>query len=64
MAECYVSAADYARYWGSGSATTQPRYSGPERRSGQERRAPVHERRWDRQRGRRFALGERRQPVR
>jgi hypothetical protein len=53
----WVSAADYARYWGEDGKPIPgaPVYTGDERRLLADRRASGHERRWDASRGRRFA---------
>jgi hypothetical protein len=58
---CYVSARDYARYWGDAEPSAPARWDGPERRTGpKDRRRPGHERRWEGTRGRRFRYGDRR----
>ena len=69
--ECYVSAADYERYWlkpkgivYEGGEPFEIRIHPPilERRvSGiSDRRSKTHDRRWEQSRGRRFRLGDRR----
>lgn len=64
---CYVSAADYARYFAPEGAPDPPPPDvvvfGPERRQ-IDRRRPGHERRFEASRGRRFRPGDRRRPRR
>jgi hypothetical protein len=62
-ATCLVSAADYRRHWLTDQRPPDPAWDGTERRlATADRRAPTHERRWDASRGRRFQVGDRRQP--
>lgn len=67
MSECYVSAADYARYWapkqvrGVLDVPFEPVTIVEDRRIAMcDRRAPAHDRRWEQSRGRRFRLSDRR----
>jgi hypothetical protein len=59
---CLVTARDYARHFeGAGAIeAAAPAWDGIERRASSERRANQHDRRWDKQRGRRFRLSDRR----
>lgn len=61
MAECYVTARDYAKHFNHAGAITVPVWNGRERRKTRiDRRRGEHERRWDKSRGRRFRLADRR----
>jgi hypothetical protein len=66
--KCYVTASDYAQYWGKSIPKPKPvvhAYEGPDRRIGvADRRAPGHERRWQMTEGRRrHVVNDRRRHV-
>lgn len=63
MSECLVMAKDYTRYWSkeAGAEVEAPIWDGKDLRIGPaDRRAQGHERRWNREKGRRYRLVDRR----
>jgi len=62
--QCFVSADDFQIHWHqpriSVTASQAPLWNGVERRALADRRSPTHERRWEKARGRRFRLADRR----
>ena len=61
---CMVSAQDFARYFDGGTWTRiELTWSGIERRTAGERRADVHDRRWDKAKGRRYMPDRRKAKV-
>ena len=62
MAECFVSARDFERFFKLSAGRDEPKavWSGEERRSGKERRSGGHDRRWNGEKGRRYRLFDRR----
>lgn len=65
MTDCLVSDADYRRYWkGEPAHKSVPvtTWNGEDRRVGAtDRRLSLHDRRWDKAKGRRYRLADRRQ---
>ena len=60
MSECFVSQADFYRY-GFDREIVAAAWTGEERRIAEkDRRANLHDRRWEAQRGRRYRPGDRR----
>lgn len=68
MSECFVSEKDYRRHFDGdfpNIVNDIPAWHGEERRIGpKDRRADSHERRWDKARGRRFRIADRRKTHR
>lgn len=63
MSECFVSDRDFERYFEKAAEIIKPTWEGIERRNCADRRGGLHERRWEKSRGRRFQPNRRKVPT-